>query len=124
MEFRETGMSLPASPDLEAGTPEMQARAVYKPLFETWLLGLIGAHGKVARREAINGGAHVTGASQETIRRYLDALTSGQGPLMEITEGGRKVIVMRTYRRKGGGIDSAASMSARRLPGAHHQRGR
>lgn len=76
-------------PDLESGTPEMVAKAVYERTYDPWLLGKVDALGRLPKKEAIYGGMYVTDASESWIRRRLNALVSGEGPLCEVLHEGK-----------------------------------
>jgi len=68
------------------GEPVLQASAMLHPAFDGWILRELDKRQFMTQKEAINGGAHVTGGSQITVRRYLDDLVSPQGPLEQFKE--------------------------------------
>lgn len=80
----------------EDGSPEQRANGLYHPHFIQWLEDWINEHGAISFTEAINSGAFVTGASTETIARYLKPLASEAGPYQLTTDMlGQKSIVRR-----------------------------
>jgi hypothetical protein len=69
--------------DYNSGSIEMQANGLFEIRFIDWLWGKLESCQEVTKQEAINGGAYVTGANKQTTAKYLDPLTSEEGPLCE-----------------------------------------
>ena len=65
--------------DYQSGSVEMKANSMFEPVFTEWLL----THLPMSIDEATYSGAHVTGCSPATTKRYLKKLTSAAGPLRE-----------------------------------------
>ena len=72
--------------DYASGSTEMQVNVMCKRTFTDWLMNLLNTYGQWPKKDVINGGAHICGCDSQTIRRYLDALTSSFGPLQEICD--------------------------------------
>ena len=65
--------------DYQSGSVEMKANSMFEPVFTEWLL----THLPMSIDEATYSGAHVTGCSPATTKRYLKKLTSAAGSLRE-----------------------------------------
>jgi len=65
------------------GEPTMQANFFLQSTYGKWLVKELDARGFIAKNEALNSGAYVTGGSQVTLYRYLKTWTSPPGPLEE-----------------------------------------
>jgi hypothetical protein len=76
------------------GEPTMQVNAFLESAYGKWLVKELDARGFMTWKEALNGGAYVTGGSQLTLKRYLDKLCSLPGPLEEFTadDAGEKLV--------------------------------
>ncbi len=85
-----------AAVDYRRGSAEMQAACQYEPVFRSWVLGVLRSTDHVAKDDAINSGAEISGASISTCERYLKKLTSSAGPLKEARDSmGGTVIMMK-----------------------------
>lgn len=62
----------------EDGSAEMRASGWFEPKYRSWVID----HLPLARTEAINGGAEITGCSVVTATRYLAKMLSSTGPLI------------------------------------------
>jgi hypothetical protein len=80
---------------------ELEKNLKAEPEFINWLTAIVRERGSVSVRDAQNAGAayvseRVISISQQTIRRYLDKLTSFEGRFMiDNTAGPEAVIVFR-----------------------------
>lgn len=86
--------------DYQQGSAEMQASDLMETPYWHWIKAKITALNlkgeDLPKKEAINGGAYTVGCSTTTSRKYLDKLTSEEGPLKEVkTEWKVKVIRFR-----------------------------
>jgi hypothetical protein len=90
-EGKKTKVDIPgdilASPvDYSSGSPEMQVNARCKGPFKDWLIEKLNKYGRWLKKDVINAGAYVFDCSPETTRKYLDTLTSSEGPFQEIKD--------------------------------------
>ena len=83
--------------DSESGSPEMHANGLYEDLFRKWIVDYVQSHAWIARKDALNAGAELTGGSPMSMRRYLDKLTSIAGPLVERKDGVGKVVIVSRF---------------------------
>lgn len=72
--------------DFSVGTPEMQANSVFEKAFRLYVLNEVRDRGSVSFKDAVTGGAEVTGCSPMTAKRYVDKLISPPGCLQVITD--------------------------------------
>jgi hypothetical protein len=77
------------------GESTMQANAFLQSAYGKWLVQELDARTFMPRKEAINGGAYVTGGSQITLTRYLDTYCSPQGPLEKFTADDTREILIK-----------------------------
>lgn len=80
------------------GSPEMQTNLICERSFRDWILTEVRRLGQLVKKDAINSGAELTGASPMTISRYLDKLTSSVGPLQERTDQTGVVVI--SFRKR------------------------
>lgn len=66
--------------DFSEGSPEMHAGALYLAKFRPWLMRFLQQEGKQPLKRLLNKGSAETGASQVTLRRYLDAMVEETRP--------------------------------------------
>jgi hypothetical protein len=59
--------------------PEMIENRRMEPRFRQWMIQKVTRGGNIRYEEALNAGAEHTGASTETIKRYLRKMTSSEG---------------------------------------------
>ena len=76
------------------GPFEARANNIYEVPFRSWLNRSLEERGKIAKKEAINSGAEVTGCSIKTTDRYLRKLTSEAGPFQEVLDEISGVVVI------------------------------
>jgi hypothetical protein len=80
------------------GSPEMQASLLYEDRFRRWVIARVIQRGSYDYASAVNAGAEVTGCSPLTTRRYLDKLTSEDGPLDKIKDAlGHRVLILKLH---------------------------
>ena len=81
------------------GESSMQANAFLQAAWGRWLAHQLEERGFIPRKEAINGGAYVTGGNPVTIARYLNPAISPQGPLEEFKDENTGEVLIR-YKEK------------------------
>lgn len=67
--------------ECSSGSVEIKLSSDYQIDFVIWLLDYLVDYKQIPYKEARASGAYITGASTETINRYLEPLISGAGPL-------------------------------------------
>jgi hypothetical protein len=78
----------------------MQLNTIAEPRFRAWIVGELQKKVLLVKKDAINAGAEFVGCSPQTTARYLDKLTSSQGPLMEKKCSGQMVIKLKTISQQ------------------------
>lgn len=83
--------------DYGQGSPEMQVTDLAEDEYRYYVIARIRLQGPIPKREAINAGAERVGINPTTSRRYLDKLTSSEGPLKEYKDPNwrRKMIALK-----------------------------
>lgn len=76
---------------------ELYLREQSKPVFEKWLGKEINRYTKVEFVEVLNSGAKVTGRSQITIRRWLEAECSSAGLYQVVDVEGKKYVQLKQF---------------------------
>jgi hypothetical protein len=80
------------------GSPEMQANLLFEDPFREWVIARVTEQGSYPYTSAVNAGAERVGCSPLTTRRYLDKLTSEDGPLTEIKDAlGHRVLILKPH---------------------------
>jgi len=81
--------------DYSAGDVSVQINGICQARFVDWLMSKIKHYGVYPKKDAINGGAYIAGCNILTTKRYLEPLTSPEGPLQEIKSDGETLLTMR-----------------------------
>lgn len=92
---------------IRARTMEMQRNIDCEPKFKTWIEGMIGELSSLDVNDLVNAAANYVGCSQQTIRRYLDKVTSFTGEYEYYTdeEGKRRVRARSLPGKSGEGVE-------------------
>ena len=69
----------------------------YEPKFIEWIKDQIKRWERIGKEEVINSGAQITGASQQTITRYLNKLCSGAGMYHYTQEDGIDFVELKPH---------------------------
>ena len=84
--------------DFESGSVELAANRRYEIPFREYAVNRVAKEGLVLRIDLVNSGAEVVGASPLTTARYLDKLTSQEGPMEVFRSSDGTLVGMRKRR--------------------------
>ncbi|MFC2067742.1 HNH endonuclease [Chloroflexota bacterium] len=79
--------------DYQSGSVEMQANSMFETHYREWIMSKVTTMNEFLKEEAINAGAELVGCSPLTTRRYLQKLTSSNGPLYETKDAFERVVL-------------------------------
>ncbi|MFC2022900.1 HNH endonuclease [Chloroflexota bacterium] len=105
---RENSPAMPATRftkeilDYQSGSVEMQANTMFELRYREWIINQVAKLHEVLKEDGIDAGAEFVGCSPVTTRRYLQKLTSSNGPFYETKDAfGRVVLKFKSYDKKG-----------------------
>lgn len=88
------GKAKPENESAEVETPkqseEIRLKKKYEPMFRKWIEGQIQRYGRILLQDAVESGAEITGASIQTVERYLRKMCSLSGKLKVTEVDGKK----------------------------------
>jgi len=102
---RENSPAMPATQftkeilDYQGGSVEMQANTMFETRYREWIMHKVTTVTEFLKEDAINAGAERVGCSPLTTRRYLQKLTSSDGPFYETKDAWGRVVLR--FKRQG-----------------------
>jgi hypothetical protein len=95
------GKARPENESAEVETPkqseEVRLKKKYEPMFRKWIKKQLKRYGRILLQDAVESGAEVTGASIQTIERYLRKLCSLAGKLQVVEVDGKKYVEFKDW---------------------------
>ena len=76
---------------------EVRLKKKYEPMFRQWIEKQLKRYGRILLQDAVESGAEITGASIQTIERYLRKLCSLAGKSQVVEVDGKKYVEFKEW---------------------------
>ncbi len=81
----------------QASSREVELKETYEPMFRQWLAGQVEQYESIELKDAVEAGAEVTGASIQTIERYIRKMTSTAGKFRIVERNNVKYVEFKEW---------------------------